>query len=132
MRRPRPAKGGEKGIIMTYKTFNMLLGAATEEADRDRYIAEWSSSSAILQAPEAPEQPDFDRITADLGNIWDVAHMSVADIRKAAGMTQAAFAERFCIPLRTVINWEARNTGTIYNRLMMADALGICTVIRHA
>lgn len=117
---------------MTYKTFNMLLGAATEDADRDRYIAEWSSSSAILPAPDAPEQPDFDRITADLGNIWDVAHMSVADIRKAAGMTQAAFAERFCIPLRTVINWEARNTGTIYNRLMMADALGICTVIRHA
>lgn len=117
---------------MTYKTFYMLLGAAIETDDRDCYIAEWSSSSAILTGPDAPKQPGFDAIVSDLGNIWDVAHMSIADIRKISGLTQAAFAERFCVPRRTFETWEYRGSCPVYTRLLLADALGICTVIRHA
>ena len=117
---------------MTYKTFYMLLGAAQEEADRDRYIAEWSTSSAILPEPDAPEQPDYDAITADLGNIWDVAHLSLAAIRATSGMTQVAFAERYCIPRRTLENWEYKDNCPVYIRLMMADDLCLCPVRRHA
>lgn len=114
---------------MTYKDFSIILSAAHNEADKSRFIAEWSSSSIFYPNPEeggpAPEQ-----VSGDLGNAWDVAHMSMADIRKAAGMTQAQFAVRYCIPLRTVQNWEWRDTCPIYMRLMLAELQGLVSVER--
>ncbi len=73
----------------------------------------------------------FDEISTDagkaikeLGNIHDVAHMSVRDIIAKSDLTQAAFATKFCIPLRTVEDWaNGKRKCTDYLRLMFAKSL---------
>lgn len=40
--------------------------------------------------------------------------VSTKAIREVYGMTQAQFAERFEIPLRTVQNWEQRSCCPVY------------------
>ena len=48
-----------------------------------------------------------------------------SELRAASGLTQAAFAEKFSIPKRTVEGWEAKGTYPSYVRLMLAQLLGI-------
>ena len=117
-------------MTINYHDFNALFNAATAEQDRERYIAEWSSSSVFYPEPDSPDI-DADDLAEALENIWDVAHMTTRDIRRHLGLTQAAFAERFCIPRRTVENWE-RKGGHIptYNILALADITGMLKVNR--
>lgn len=109
---------------MTNRDFNTLWSEALVTNDRDRYIAEWATSSIFDPDPDAPA-PDYEAVIKTLGNIWDVAHMTFAEIRKHAGLNQAAFAERFCISRRTLEGWEGRSRCPDYVRLMMADILGL-------
>lgn len=111
------------------RNFNTLFNAATTEQDRDRYIAEWSSSSVFYPDPESPDI-DAAELAESLGNIWDVAHMTTRDIRQHLGLTQAAFAERFCIPRRTVEGWESGRTTPAYIVLMLAELTGILKIKR--
>lgn len=106
---------------MTDKLFARLWRDALEQPDKELYIAEYG-------------YPDwFDEISLDcdeavqiLGNIHDVAHMPVRDIIARTGKTQRAFAERFCIPLRTIEDWAAQKSKCAdYIRLMMAESLGL-------
>lgn len=102
------------------KDFYTLWGAALETADRDIYVSEWSTSSIF------PEEADLLKIADYVGEIWDVAHMSVRDICKAAKLSQAALATKFCIPLRTVEAWcMGERRPTDYDRLMMVQILGL-------
>lgn len=108
---------------MTNKQFYICVGEATCYADRDSFISELALSS-LWDDDESSEIPP-ERI-AVLGEIYDACHRSVRDIVAAAGMTQRAFAERFCIPLRTVEDWCAgKRECSIYIRLMMQECLGI-------
>lgn len=102
------------------KTFYLLWGEALNASDRDIYVSEWSTSSIW------PENAELLEIAGKLGQIWDTAHMSVKDICKATSMTQAALAQRFCIPKRTVEDW-CRGIAKCadYTRLMMAECLGL-------
>ena len=115
---------------LNHHNFYILFTAATKEQDRDRYIAEWGSSSIFYPDENSPDI-DADELADALGNIWDVAHLTTRDIRRNLGLTQAAFAERFCIPRRTVENWE-RKGGHIppYNILAYADITGMLKVNR--
>lgn len=107
---------------MTYKKYYDLVRDAMECESAEQFIGE-------VGCPEwAPE--DANQFVADLTNIWEVAHMSIKDMRAAVGMTQVKFAERFAIPLRTIENWETRGGRAEYDRLMMADLLGLVTVTR--
>lgn len=108
---------------MTNHDFYTLWGAALESADRDTYIAEWGTSAVFDPDPDA-DGPDFNAVADTLGGIWDAAHMGVADIRKAVGMTQAQFAERLCVSRRTVEGWEARGCPS-YIRLMLCELSGL-------
>lgn len=92
---------------LNYHDFYILFSAASSEQDRDRYISEWSSSSIFYPGENVPDI-NADDLADALGNIWDVAHLSTRDIRQHLGLTQVAFAERFCVPRRTVENWEYR------------------------
>lgn len=108
---------------MTDKQFNICASEAAEYASRDAYISDLALSS-IWEDNESSEIPP-ERIAA-LGSIWDACNRSVRDIVAAAGMTQRAFAERFCIPLRTVEDWcEGKKKCAVYLRLMMQECLGI-------
>lgn len=109
---------------MTNRDFNILWGEALASHDREVYIAEWATSSIFDPDPNAPA-PDYDAVVETLGNIWDVAHMTFAEIRKHTGLNQAAFAERFCVSRRTVEGWESRGSCPDHVRLMMAELLGL-------
>lgn len=110
---------------MTYNTFAELVSDALETTDFDRFLAERGWQDWMEEYGD-----DTDRMVADLRNIFDVAHMSLADIRHSAGLTQAATAKRFSIPRRTYENWERLGNCAIYLRLMIADLLGLITVPR--
>jgi DNA polymerase-1 len=69
---------------------------------------------------------DLLRIADYSGKLWDAAHMSVRQIKEASGMSQLKFAERFCIPRRTVEDWCAgKRECPDYLRLLIMEALGI-------
>lgn len=107
---------------MTDTQFNELWCAALTAADRDAYVSDWATSS-IWHDAETDAIP-AERIEA-IGQIYDVAHMSVRDIREATGLTQAAFAIQHCIPRRSIQNWETgQRTCPDYIRLMLAQTTG--------
>lgn len=52
--------------------------------------------------------------------------MTFHEIRQASGLTQAAFAEKFGIPKRTVEAWdEGQRTPPAYVLRMLAQLLGL-------
>lgn len=104
---------------MTDKEFCLLFGEALNAPARDTFVADWSMSSIWR------ENADLIRLAEICGAVWDLAHLTVADIRAHTGLTQAAFATRFCIPLRTVQNWESRGGCPHYVLLMMARLSGM-------
>lgn len=108
---------------MTDFQFNVLWAEALTSTDRDAFISDAALSSIWGNAPDAAI-PD-DRLQ-QLGQLWDAAHLTVKAIRAATGLSQAAFAQRFCIPRRTVENWESgTNTCPVYVRLLLAQAVGL-------
>ena len=105
---------------MTDKLFYKLWQDALAQPDKELYIAEYG-------------YPDwFDEISSDpaelidkLDQIHTVAHMSVREILKRAGLSQAAFAIKFCIPLRTVEDWATQKRKcSDYVRLAFCRQLG--------
>lgn len=102
--------------------FSALFSAALKTDDRDEYISDWALSSEWGDAADA-EVPD-QRISA-LGALWDVAHVTIRDLRAHTGLTRTAFALRYLIPYRTVENWERGNSQCPdYVRLLLAQATG--------
>lgn len=111
-------------VGMTDKLFNKIWKDALAQPDKELYISEYGY----------PEW--FDEISTDpngvvdvLCKIHEVAHMSVKDMVKNSGISQAKFSEKFCIPKRTVESWcmEERKCPD-YVRLMIARQLGYLEV----
>lgn len=112
----------ERILNMTDKLFNTLWAAALDCADRDAFVSDWSLSSVWGDAPEADVPADR---VKELGHLWDAAHLTIRDIRAHTGLSQAAFAVRYCIPRRTVENWESgARSCPDYLRLLLAQAAG--------
>lgn len=106
---------------MTAKLFNRLWLDALEQSDKELYIGEYGYPDWFDEISE-----DASEIVQILENIHDVAHMSVRDMIAKAGMTQAAFAIKFCIPLRTVEDWATgKRKCTDHQRLAYARLLGL-------
>ena len=107
---------------MTDKLFCTLFAAALTSGDRDAFISDWSLSSVWGDTPDADIPAD--RIDL-LARLWDAAHLPIRDIRQHTGLSQAAFATRYCIPTRTLEDWGrgARNCPD-YLRLLLAQATG--------
>ncbi len=108
---------------MTDRQFYLAWSEIPNYTDPDAYISDLALSSMWGDDPES-EIPT-ERINY-LGRLWDVYHMSVKDICKAANLTQAALATRFGIPKRTVEDW-CRGVAKCapYIRLMMCECLGL-------
>lgn len=106
---------------MTDKLFAKLWKDALAQPDKEMYISEYGYPEFFDEISE-----DLQEIVDVLGNIHDVAHMSLREIIKQSGMTQAAFAEKFCIPRRTIEDWvSGKNKCRDYDRLMFCRILGI-------
>lgn len=108
---------------MNDKLFNALYTAALAADDKAAYVSDWALSSIWEDDPASEIPPE--RI-GQLEGIWDVAHLSIRAIRAALELTQVEFAQRFCVPCRTIGNWE---TGTSscpsYLRLLLAESAGL-------
>lgn len=106
---------------MTDKLFNDLWLDALAQPDKELYIAEYGYSDWFDEISQKP-----DEVMDILSSIHRVAHMSLKDMVKHSGLSQARFAEKFCIPKRTVENWcSGTNKCPHYTRLMIARLIGI-------
>lgn len=121
-------------MTLTDKQFATLWGEALVSHDRDSYISDWSLSSIWGVDPEP--SPDLTEIIVAVENIWNVAHMTVKDIRTSTGLTQVLFAQRFCLPTRTLVNWEVAGENhrkcPDYLRLLLAESCGLLRVERKS
>lgn len=106
---------------MTDKLFYKLWKNALTQPDKELYIAEYGYPEWFDEI-----STDAAEIVKTLESIHTMAHMSVRDIISASGLTQSAFALKFCIPLRTVEDWAAgRRKCPDYTRLLFARYLGL-------
>ena len=109
----------ERILTMTDKLFFSLFIAALSSSNRDAFVSVWSD------APDAGIPAD--RIDL-LARIWDAAHLTIRDIRQHTGLSQAAFATRYCIPTRTLEDWERGvRSCPDYLRLLLAQVTGLYT-----
>ena len=113
---------------MTHKQYHDLIREAMEAESAELFIGEIGFPDWLADI----YGDNTDALLSDLQNIYSVANMSTLDIRKAAGLTQEKFSQRFLIPRRTIENWESRspqrNEPPHYLRLLMAESLGLVTV----
>lgn len=103
---------------MTDKLFSAIYGAALESTDRDAFCSDWSLSSVFPGTSDPLQNFEI------CATVWDLAHLTVSDVRAHTGLTQAAFSTRFCLPLRTLQNWEYRSCPP-YIVLMLARLTGM-------
>lgn len=107
---------------MNNSIFNAIWTEALIDNNREAFASDWALSS--IWGDEA--EGDALVVRADqCGRIWDLAHMSIADIRHTTGLSQSRFAQAFCIPHKTVIKWEQRGGCADYVRLMLARLCGL-------
>lgn len=96
---------------MTYPTFYRLFREALAQPILNDFLAQ-----AREIDPAASPQ--------DLRDIHTAAHLPVRTMIARLGISQAAFAERFCVPLRTVEAWATgKRTPAPWTRLLLLRAL---------
>lgn len=104
---------------MTDKLFFSLFSSALSSSNRDAFVSVWGD------VPDAGIPAD--RIDL-LARLWDAAHLTIRDIRQHTGLSQAAFATRYCIPTRTLEDWERGvRSCPDYLRLLLAQVTGLYT-----
>lgn len=115
----------ERILTMTDKLFFSLFSAALSSPNRDAFVSVWSLSPVWGDAPDAGIPAD--RIDL-LARLWDAAHLTIRDIRQHTGLSQVAFATRYCIPTRTLEDWERGvRRCPDYLRLLLAQDTGLYT-----
>lgn len=107
---------------MTQDIFSNLFTASQEFSDRGSFESCFTLSSIW---GDKASGADLLRRAEICGDIWDLAHMSLADIRKAAGLSQGGLSKSLCIPVGTIRTWEQRDCCAPYIRLMIARLLGV-------
>ena len=111
--------------MTTDKLFCTLFCDAITSPDQDAFVSDWSLSSIWGDAPDADIPAD--RIDM-LARLWVAAHLTIRDIRQHTGLSQAAFATRYCIPTRTLEDWERGvRSCPDYLRLLLAQATVLYT-----
>ena len=110
---------------MIDKNVSMVWADAAQIDDRDAFVSDWGLSS-IWGDPEEITDEQVAEHTTYAGRIWDAAHMSARELVARSGLTQAAFAERYCIGGSTVEAWcRGTRTPPEYAKLLLAQDLGL-------
>lgn len=105
--------------MMTDKQFNTIFREACSKQNKELFVSDWVLSLTF------DENEDLIKLSEEIAKIWDVAHLSIKEIRAKTGLSQIKFCERFCIPRRTLENWESGiNKCPAYTRLMLAQLVG--------
>lgn len=108
---------------MTEKNRNYCLRKAENYEDREAFLTDLTHSSIWGDCPENAAPVD---LLEELGELFDLAHITVRQIRHATGLSQASFCTRYNIPRRTLEDWE---TGVrkppLYVKLFLAEIVGL-------
>ena len=107
---------------MTDKQFCQAFREAFAYSDPDAFASDVALPDIFPDV--APE--DLPALVEELHHVWRYAHITVREIVQRTGLTQANFAQRFVIPLRTLESWlGGTNTCPPYTRLMLAKLCGL-------
>lgn len=104
---------------MTNHQFYTLWGEAITSPDRDAFV-----SDAALSSLWGEDDADPMVHIPELEKLWDAAHTGVKAIRELACMTQAEFAARHLVPLRTLQRWE-KGECPEHIRLLLLESEGV-------
>lgn len=104
---------------MTNHQFYTLWGEAITSPDRDAFV-----SDAALSSLWGEDDADPMAHVPELEKLWDAAHTPVRAIRELACMTQAEFAARHLVPLRTLQRWE-KGECPEHIRLFLLESEGV-------
>ena len=105
---------------MTDKQFYTIWTEAVNDGNKEAFVSDWWTSS-IFSEDEATAN-----LVGQIEKIWDAAHMTVAEIRAATGLSQGKFAVKYCIPVGTIHNWEQGiRKCPDYIRLLLIERLGL-------
>lgn len=120
---PEQKRNKKGNCKMNDKQYYFCVAEVSNYPDVDAYISDIALSTIWDDAPDSPIPPE--RLD-QLRTIYTAAARTMREIVSAAGMTQAAFAEHFCIPRRTVEDWcRGVRECPLYTRLMMQRILGL-------
>ena len=111
---------------MTDTQFAACVREVPAYADIDAYVSDLALSSmwGDAEGAEIPAQR-----LPELRTVYTAVNRPIRDIVTASGLSQAAFAERYCIPRRTVENWcSGVNECPLYTRLLLLRAEGLLQV----
>lgn len=110
---------------MTDTQFNFCVRETINYTDLDAYVSDlslstiWGDKDGISDAS----------IRFALRSIYTAVNRTPKEIVAASGLSQAAFAERYYIPRRTVENWcSGVNECPLYTRLLLQRAEGLLQV----
>lgn len=108
---------------MTINQYHIAMIEIDHYTDREEFVSDLALSSAF------PEDSDLSVTASELILIWEAYHMTIRDLRTAVGLSRREFSRRFCIPIRTVENWECTGPNSrecpTYVRLLIAEAIGL-------
>ena len=107
---------------MTDKQFYNAFREAQQYSDPDAFASD-AALSDIFPGVAPEDLPD---LADELRHVWRYAHITVREIVQHTGLTQAKFAQRFVIPLRTIENWcTGASECPPYTRLMLVRLCGL-------
>lgn len=113
---------------MVDKQFHDIFSHAVSlPADgREAFLDYWMHRGVEIEQDDIPNDINYNFYLLDqLESIWDIAHLSVRDIRRHTGLTQRKFCDKFCIPYRSLEDWERGiSKCPPYLRLMLAQLVG--------
>lgn len=111
---------------MTDQQFNFCVQECTNYKTSAAYVSDLALSSIWGGDPE--DDPPA-HLMDTLRSIYTAVHRTIREIVEASGLSQAAFARRYCIPKRTVENWcSGVNDCPLYTRLLFQESLGLLQV----
>ena len=111
---------------MTDTQFNFCVRETVNYTDLDAYVYDLALSS-VWDDIETAEIP-AGRLD-QLRSIYTAVNRTPKEIVAASGLSQAAFAERYCIPKRTVENWcSGARECPIYTRLLLQRVEGLLKI----
>ena len=106
---------------MNDSTFYRLWLDALGQDSLDLYIAEYGYPDWFDEISS-----DANEIAKTLTSIHTAAHTSINSLVKESGLSKAAFARRYCIPIRTLEDWCAGKAKCAdYIRLFIIKDMGL-------
>lgn len=92
--------------MITYELFTHLYRDALDSVSLEHYIAERGWQEWMNQFSD-------EQIVSILETIYDYANKSLKEIREKY-YSRAEFCRNYCIPIRTVENWETKENYAEY------------------